>query len=226
MTQITDNLKEIRRRMAATTRRYGRDPATVRLLAVSKQQPAECVQAALAAGQKDFGENYLGEAMAKITAVTGPARWHFIGAIQSNKTRGIAAQFDWVHSVDRLKIAHRLSDQRPAELKPLNVCIEVNVAGEVSKSGVTPAELESLANGIAKLPQLRLRGLMCLPPPEPGLARQRRPFAQLRQLLDSLNDHGLGLDTLSMGMSADFEAAIAEGATIIRVGTAIFGPRH
>ncbi len=226
MTQITDSVEEIRRRTAAAARRYGRDPATVRLLAVSKQQPAESVQAALAAGQRDFGESYLGEALTKISTVTGPVCWHFIGAVQSNKTRGIAAHFDWVHSVDRLKIARRLSDQRPVDSKPLNVCVEVNVAGEISKSGVAPAELATLANGIANLPQLRLRGLMCLPPPEQGLEQQRRPFAQLRQLFDSLNDHGLGLDTLSMGMSADFEAAIAEGATIIRVGTAVFGPRH
>ena len=212
--------------MAATARRYGRDPATVKLLAVSKQQPAESVEAALAAGQRDFAENYLGEAQTKMSTVAGPVCWHFIGTVQSNKTRGIAPHFDWVHSVDRLKIARRLSDQRPADLKPLNVCIEVNVGGEVSKSGVAPAELESLANGIAQLPQLRLRGLMCLPPPEEEFEEQRRPFAQLRQLLESLNHHGLGLDTLSMGMSADFAAAIAEGATIIRVGTAIFGPRH
>ncbi len=226
MTQITDNLDEIRSRMTAAACRYGRAPATVRLLAVSKQQPADSVQAALTAGQRDFGENYLGEALTKISNVAGPACWHFIGTVQSNKTRGIAAHFDWVHSVDRLKIARRLSVQRPADSKPLNVCVEVNVAGEISKSGVPPAELETLANRIAKLPQLRLRGLMCLPPSEQEFEQQRRPFAQLRQLFESLNDNGLGLDTLSMGMSADFEAAIAEGATIIRVGTAVFGARH
>ncbi len=208
----------------------GRVRADVQLLAVSKTFGADAVLEAIAAGQTAFGENYLQEALDKIAAVSSavPGRdiaWHFIGPIQSNKTRPIAASFDWVHTVERLKIAQRLSEQRPAELAPLNICIQVNISGEDTKSGVTAAELPALARLVAQLPRLRLRGLMAIPEPQPDAARQRAAFAQLRMLFDALRADGIAIDTLSMGMSADMDAAIAEGATIVRVGTAIFGAR-
>jgi hypothetical protein len=196
------------------------------LVAVSKTHPAEMVRAAAAAGQRDFGENYVQEALAKIAALSDlPLAWHFIGPIQSNKTRAIAESFHWVHSVDREKIAVRLSDARPAHLPPLNVCIEVNVSGEASKSGVAPEELAALAKHVSSLPRLALRGLMAIPEPTPDAELQRRRFRMLRELKDALVGEGLALDTLSMGMSADLETAIAEGATMVRVGTAIFGER-
>ncbi len=201
----------------------GREPATVGLLAVSKTQPAAAIRDAFAAGLRDFGENYLQEALDKQAELSElPLTWHFIGPIQSNKTKSIAEHFDWVHSVDRLKIAQRLSDQRPAELSPLNICLQVNVSGEASKSGCAPEELLQLAQAVAAMPQLRLRGLMCIPAPSEDPAEQRAAFARLRALRDELP---LPLDTLSMGMSQDLEAAIAEGATWVRIGTALFGAR-
>jgi hypothetical protein len=200
----------------------------VHLLAVSKTQPAEAVRAAFDAGQRAFGENYVQEALAKIAALAdlrAQLQWHLIGPLQSNKTRVVAEAFDWVQSVDRLKIAQRLSEQRPPGLPPLNICLQVNISGEASKSGVLPAELPALAEAVAALPRLRLRGLMAIPEPEEDFERQRAPHRALRELLEALNAQGLALDTLSMGMSADVEAAIAEGATLVRVGTALFGAR-
>jgi hypothetical protein len=198
----------------------------VQLLAVSKTRPAEDIRAALQAGQTRFGESYLQDALPKIEALDGEAiEWHFIGPIQSNKTRDIARHFAWVHSVDRLKIARRLSEQRPDNLPPLNICLQINISGEVSKSGVVPQDAGSLAQAIAELPRLRLRGLMAIPAAVADEAQQRIPFSRMRKLYESLNHHGLHLDTLSMGMSNDFEVAIEEGATIVRIGSAIFGPR-
>ncbi len=196
------------------------------MLAVSKTRGAEEVRAAAALGLRDFGENYMQEGLAKIESLTGlNLCWHFIGPIQSNKTRAIAEHFDWVHSVDRLKIAQRLSAQRPAQLPDLQVCLQVNISGEDSKSGVDPTELTALATAVAQLPRLQLRGLMAIPAPSDTLARQREPFARLRNALVELQATLPMLDTLSMGMSGDLEAAIAEGATIVRVGTDLFGPR-
>ena len=196
------------------------------LLAVSKTKPPEAVRAAIAAGQHAFGENHLQDAMTKVEALAGhDVSWHFIGAVQSNKTRPIATHFNWVHSIEREKTAARLSAQRPADREPLDVCIEVNVSGEESKSGVPPEAVEPLARTIRELPGLRLRGLMAIPRPSEGFDSQRIPFRLLREILDDLNAKGLELDTLSMGMTGDLEAAVAEGATIVRIGTAIFGPR-
>jgi len=205
----------------------GRDPATVRLLAVSKTWPADSVREAAAAGQRAFGENYVQEGVAKVDELAGLGlEWHFIGPLQSNKTRLVANRFSWVHSIDRLKIAERLSEQRDVHLPPLEVCIQVNVSGEASKSGVAPADLPELARAVAVLPRLRLRGLMAIPEPTPDVALQCARFASLRAMRDELNAAGLALDTLSMGMSDDLEAAIAEGSTLVRVGTAIFGARN
>ncbi len=204
----------------------GRDPAMVRLLAVSKTWPADSVREAAAAGQRAFGENYVQEGAAKVDELAGLGlEWHFIGPLQSNKTRLVANRFSWVHSIDRLKIAERLSEQRDVHLPPLEVCIQVNVSGEASKSGVAPPDLPELARAVAALPRLRLRGLMAIPEPTPDVALQRARFASLRAMRDELNAAGLALDTLSMGMSDDLEAAIAEGSTLVRVGTAIFGSR-
>lgn len=198
----------------------------MRLLAVSKTWPADSVREAAAAGQRAFGENYVQEGVAKVEALAGLGlEWHFIGPLQSNKTRLVANSFAWVHSIDRLKIAERLSEQRDVHLPPLEVCIQVNVSGEASKSGVAPADLPELARAVAALPRLRLRGLMAIPEPTSDVALQRARFASLRQLREQLNAGGLQLDTLSMGMSDDLEAAIAEGSTMVRVGTAIFGGR-
>ena len=202
----------------------------VQLLAVSKTFPAEAVLEAIAAGQHAFGENYLQEALDKIDAVAavpaaGAVEWHFIGPIQSNKTRPLATHFAWVHTVERLKIAQRLSEQRPADMPPLQVCLQVNISGEASKSGVAPADLPELARQVAALPHLQLRGLMAIPEPETDVVKQRAAFAQVRALFDQLNGDGFKLDTLSMGMSGDAAAAIAEGATIVRIGSAIFGDR-
>ncbi len=198
----------------------------MRLLAVSKTWPADSVREAAAAGQRAFGENYVQEGVAKVEALAGLGlEWHFIGPLQSNKTRLVANSFAWVHSIDRLKIAERLSEQRDVHLPPLEVCIQVNVSGEASKSGVAPDDLPELARAVAALPRLRLRGLMAIPEPTSDVALQRARFASLRQLRDQLNAGGLQLDTLSMGMSDDLEAAIAEGSTMVRVGTAIFGGR-
>ncbi|WP_449370219.1 YggS family pyridoxal phosphate-dependent enzyme [Thiomonas sp.] len=226
---LENTLAAVRRRIAQAAAACGRDPRSVTLLAVSKTFPAEDIARAAALGQIDFGENYVQEAVDKIAALRAdwPAlQWHFIGPLQSNKTREVAARFDWVHGIDRLKLAQRLSDQRPADLPPLQVCIQVNVDEETSKSGVPAQDASALAAAVAALPRLRLRGLMCIPAPRRGLAAQREPFARLRRLRDAIAaEHGLRLDTLSMGMSADLEAAILEGATIVRVGTAIFGAR-
>ena len=198
----------------------------VRLLAVSKTWPADSVREAAAAGQRAFGENYVQEGAAKVDELAGLGlEWHFIGPLQSNKTRLVANRFSWVHSIDRLKIAERLSEQRDVHLPPLEVCIQVNVSGEASKSGVAPPDLPELARAVAALPRLRLRGLMAIPEPTPDVALQRARFASLRSMRDELNAAGLALDTLSMGMSDDLEAAIAEGSTLVRVGTAIFGSR-
>ena len=219
-------LAEVRARMAQAAAAAGRSAQSVTLLAVGKAQPLERLAAAAAAGVQDFGENYLEEARAKIAALQDRTlTWHFIGRLQSNKTRPIAEAFAWVHTLDRLKVAERLAAQRPFHAPPLNVCLQVNLAGETSKGGVAPQELPGLAAAVAALPRLRLRGLMCLPPPEQERARQRYWFAQLRMHLERLNGAGAALDTLSMGMSDDFEAAILEGATIVRLGTVLFGPR-
>jgi hypothetical protein len=226
MTAILSNLQAIHQAISQAAQAAQRDAASVRLLAVSKTFPADAVREAYAAGQHAFGENYAQEALDKIMALHDlPIEWHFIGPVQSNKTRDIAEHFTWVHSVDRLKIAQRLSAQRPTSLPPLNICLQVNVSGEESKSGVAPEEVLSLALQIEQLPQLKLRGLMAIPAPVDEVEQQRKPFAQLRELSQLLIKNGVAVDTLSMGMSHDFVAAIQEGATIIRVGTAIFGRR-
>ena len=226
MGAIVDNLQAVRARIAAAALHAGRDPATIGLLAVSKTFGADAVIAARAAGQQAFGESYVQEAVDKIAQVDDPGiEWHFIGPLQSNKTRPVAEHFHWVHSVSSLRIAQRLSDQRPAGLGPLSICLQVNVSGEATKAGVSEAELPALAQAVAALPGLRLRGLMCIPAPADGMDAQRRPFARLAQMLRRLQVAGLAVDTLSMGMSDDLEAAIAEGATWVRVGTAIFGVR-
>jgi pyridoxal phosphate enzyme (YggS family) len=226
MTSISERLQAVKSRLRQAETEAGRAPESVALVAVSKTQPADAIRAAHAAGQRAFGENYLQESLEKMAALADlPLEWHFIGPIQSNKTRPIAENFAWVHGVDRLKIAQRLSDGRPANLPPLNICIEVNVSGEESKGGVEPNDVQSLAEAVAQLPGLKLRGLMTIPAPTNDIALQRQQFRMLRELLESLKQRGLALDTLSMGMSEDFPAAIAEGATIVRIGTAIFGPR-
>ena len=223
---LPDRLKCVRRRIEKAAAEAGRHVDSITLLAVTKGQPAQVIRAAAAAGVRDFGESYLQEALDKI-AVVGESglTWHFIGRLQSNKTKPVAEGFAWVHAVDRLKIAQRLAEQRPYYAPPLNVCLQVNVAGEDSKGGVGFAELPALATAVAALPRLKLRGLMCLPPQEDDPGRQRHWFRKLREALDGLNRSGLELDTLSMGMSGDLEAAILEGTTIVRVGTALFGPR-
>jgi hypothetical protein len=224
--RVTENLALIKDLLATAAIEAGRDPNTVKLLAVSKKQPLERLLAAAAVGQRDFGENTVQEGLDKIRA-TAEARltWHFIGHLQSNKTRVVAENFDWVHTIDKPKLAKRLSDQRPSELAPLNVCIQVNIDDEASKSGVSVDRLADLAAACAALPGIRLRGLMCLPAIREGFAAQREPFARLRELYDELRQDGLPLDTLSMGMSGDYRAAIVEGATIVRIGTALFGER-
>ena len=224
---IADNLREVQARVARAALACGRDPQTVTVLAVSKTFDHLAVREAMQTGQRDFGENYLQEALDKQKALARPELiWHFIGPIQSNKTRGIAENFAWVHSLDRLKIAERLSAQRPATAPPLNVCIEVNVSGETSKSGVAPDALALLVDEVATLPRLKLRGLMAIPAPTADPVQQRAAFRRVRELFDDLTRRGCPLDTLSMGMSADLEAAIAEGATLVRIGTAIFGLRN
>ena len=226
MTTIGERLLAVQARIAAAAQVAGRDPAAVALLAVSKTWPAAAVREAAAAGQRAFGENYVQEGVDKVEALRDLGlEWHFIGPLQSNKTRPVANAFDWVHGIDRIKIAERLSMQRDVHLPPLNVCIQVNVSGEDSKSGVAPAEVAALAQAVAALPRLRLRGLMCITEPTEDLELLRSRFAVLRRLRDELVAAGLALDTLSMGMSHDIEPAIAEGATIVRVGTAIFGER-
>jgi PLP dependent protein len=219
-------IREVRERLAHAALRAGRNAQSVTLLAIGKAQPVQLLAAAAACGLSDFGESYLKEALDKIAALQDRRlTWHFVGRVQANKTRAIAEHFAWVHAVERLKIAERLAAQRPPQLGPLNICLQVNVAGEASKGGVAPAELAALAASVARLPRIALRGLMCVPPEETDPARQRAWFARLRALREDLNAGGAGLDTLSMGMSGDFEAAIEEGATIVRLGTALFGPR-
>ncbi|MDP9709666.1 UNVERIFIED_ORG: pyridoxal phosphate enzyme (YggS family) [Pseudomonas fluorescens] len=223
MSTIADNIQLVSSRIQAAVKAAGRDENSVQLLAVSKTKPAQALREAYAAGLRDFGENYLQEALGKQLELADlPLIWHFIGPIQSNKTRSIAEHFAWVHSVDRLKIAQRLSEQRPADLPPLNICIQVNVSGEASKSGCTPLDLPALAQAISALPRLKLRGLMAIPEPTEDRAEQDAAFAAVQRLQAGLD---LPLDTLSMGMSHDLESAIAQGATWVRIGTALFGAR-
>ena len=231
MSTIEQNLQAVRRSIAQAAAEAQRPADAVTLLAVSKTFGVDAVLAAAAAGQTAFGENYLQEALDKIAAARlalpqEAIEWHFIGPIQSNKTRPIAEHFDWVHTVEREKIAARLSEQRPDSMPDLNICLQVNISGEASKSGVSPEELPALARAVAQLPKLRLRGLMAIPEPQTDPALQRAAFAQLRSLYEQLRADGLALDTLSMGMSSDLQAAVLEGATIVRVGSAIFGSRN
>ncbi len=226
MIGVTENLRKIRDLLAQSAAEARRDPATVKLLAVSKKQPVDKILEAARNGQRDFGENFVQEALAKIeTTSSRRLVWHFIGHLQTNKTRDVAERFDWVHTVDRRKTAERLSRQRPAELEPLNVCLQVNIDNEAAKSGIDPDALPELARVIVALPKLRLRGLMCLPEMRTTFEAQRLAFARLRELAEFLAASGIDTDTLSMGMTGDYRAAIVEGATIVRIGTAIFGPR-
>ena len=226
MQNMRKNLDRVRARIVEAAQRCERDPASISLLAVSKKKPAGDIREAFRHGQKHFGENYLQEAEEKMRALEDlDICWHFIGAIQSNKTRAIAESFDWAHCIDRAKIARRLSEQRPAGRQPLNICIQVNLDHEDSKAGVDPDRVAALAAEIAALPGIRLRGLMTIPAPRASLAEQRQPFAQLAAMLDGLRQQGIDCDTLSMGMTQDLEAAVAEGATLLRIGTAIFGER-
>ena len=222
----TLHVNYVRSRIRQAAEAAGRDPDTVTLVAVTKAQTAETIRLAATAGVTDFGENYFQEASAKMDQLADLAlRWHFIGGIQSNKTRAIAERFDWVHSIDRLSIARRLSEQRPFHAPPLNLCIQVELVPEPNKGGIEPGEVRPLAAAAAELPRVRLRGLMCVPPPQPNASAARAVFARLRTLLEELNASGHKLDTLSMGMSGDYESAIAEGATLVRIGTALFGSR-
>ena len=222
---ITDRLIQTRLRLVAAETRAGRKRGQVRLIAVSKTRPASDLITAYQAGQREFGENYLQEALTKQRQLAHfDIIWHFIGPIQSNKTRPLAEYFDWVHGVDRIRIAERLSEQRPPDRSPLNICLQVNISDEPGKAGVHPDELQELARRIVELPRLRLRGLMAIPAPTRDIAQQRMAFSAVRQLLESLEDRS-GLDTLSMGMTDDLEAAVSEGATLVRIGTAIFGIR-
>ena len=226
MTSIAENLISVRERIDRACQAAGREIGSVRLLAVSKTQTSAAVREAAIAGQRDFGENYVREGVVKALATADlPLVWHFIGPLQSNKTREVAEHFHWVHSIDREKIAQRLSDQRPDNLPPLEVCLQVNVSGEASKSGVSFEQLPALADAVARLPRLKLRGLMAIPEPSDDMDLMRRRFAAVREAMHSLNARGLALDTLSLGMSADLETAIIEGSTLVRVGTAIFGAR-
>ena len=223
---FTENLLLVRSRIASAAAKAGRDPAGIRLVAVSKRHSLEAVQTVFEAGHRDFGENQVQEALPKIESFSPEGlRWHFIGPLQSNKTRKVAERFHWAHTVDRLKIARRLSEQRPHNAGPLKVCLQINVGDEAHKAGIPPGEALDLAREVAELPRLALRGLMCIPPVETSYERQCRHFARLGACLSELNDSGFDLDTLSMGMSDDLEAAVAQGSTMLRVGTAIFGPR-
>ena len=226
MIRVTENLRKIRDLLHKSALEYSRDPESVRLVAVSKKQPLSAVLEAAAAGQHEFGENLLQEGLEKIrTAGRDDLIWHFIGHLQSNKTRAVAEHFDWVHTIDREKTARRLSEQRPGALPPLYVCIQVNVDDEASKTGVPPEQAVELAEYVSGLDRLRLRGFMCIPAPKADFATQRESFRAMRQLLDEARGRALDVDTLSMGMSDDFTAAIAEGATHVRIGTAVFGPQ-
>ncbi len=222
----SESVPAAQNRIAEAARAAGRSVDSVTLLAVSKGQSSAAIDSAASAGIEHFGENFLQESLPKIEALAGrELTWHFIGRLQANKTRQVAENFAWVHAVDRLKIAERLSAQRPYHAPPLNICLQLHVGGEASKGGVEGTEMRALASQVSALPRLRLRGLMCMPPAETEVARQRQWFRETRQVFDYLNEHGLGLDTLSMGTTADFEAAILEGSTLVRIGTAIFGPR-
>lgn len=224
---LPERVLEVRQRVARAAARAGRSAQSVTLLAVTKAQPAEVVRAAADLGLTQFGESYLQEALEKLDALQDRSlTWHFVGRIQANKTRGLAERFAWVHAVDRLKIAQRLAEQRPHHAPPLNVCLQVRLGDEAGKGGIAAGELPALARAVAQLPRLKLRGLMCIPPEETEAARQHAWFRELRRLYDALNAGGAALDTLSMGMSGDFEAAIEEGATIVRIGTALFGARN
>lgn len=226
MQNIENNLSHIHRQIKQAANACERDTGDISLLAVSKRKPSADIRNAYACGQRDFGENYLQEAEQKLHDLADlDICWHFIGAIQSNKTRLLAEDFDWVHCVDRLKVARRLSEQRPESKPPLNICIQVNVDNEESKAGIKLEDAEELAKQIAELPNIRLRGLMTIPAPRENFELQREPFARLRASLENLNQLGFGCDTLSMGMTHDMAAAIAEGATLVRIGTAIFGER-
>ncbi len=228
MAMIADNIQQVHQRLARACEAAARPVESVTLLVVSKTFGPVAVREAFAAGECRFGENYVQEGIDKIAALAelrSQLEWHLIGPLQSNKTRIVAEQFDWVHSVDRLKLAQRLNDQRPADAPPLQVCLQVNISGEASKSGLAPGEVIAVAQAVAVLPRLRLRGLMAIPEPAVEFAAQRVPHRALHALLQALNDQGLALDTLSIGMSADLEAAVAEGATVVRVGSAIFGAR-
>ena len=229
--RVAESLATVRERIAAAERRFDRPSGSVALVAVAKTKPASLIRAAWEAGQRQFGENFVQEAVQKLdelSRLSGPGgiEWHFVGALQANKSRTVAERFDWVHTVDRLRIARRLSDQRPAWLPPLNVCLQVNVSGEASKSGVEVAEVAELASAVAELPRLRLRGLMTIPRPCIGLDEQRAALRPLVEAYERLCTSGLSLDTLSMGMTDDLEAAVAEGSTMVRIGTAVFGPRE
>ncbi len=231
MSAITDHLQTVRTRVCRAAQQAHRDPSSVNLLAVSKTQPVSAILEAAEAGQLAFGENYEQEAVRKIMEIRQnrpdlKLEWHFIGPVQSNQTRAIAEHFDWVHSVDRERIARRLSDQRPEDMPPLNICLQVNISGEDSKSGVRPEELADLVKAVSGMPRLKLRGLMAIPEPQSDPEKQRQPFSAMKTLFEELKHTGYDLDTLSMGMSDDMEAAIQEGATTVRIGTAIFGQRH
>ena len=226
MIRVTENLRVIRDLLAKACADAERPESAVKLLAVSKQQPISAILEAADAGQRDFGENFVQEGLEKIAASgRNDLVWHFIGHLQTNKTRAVAAHFDWVHTVDRFKVAKRLSTQRPDELGDLNICLQVNIDDEPAKSGVHPDEVPALAQSIVNLPRIRLRGLMCLPANRPDFEQQRVPFRRLRELFDELRNEGMDVDTLSMGMTGDYAAAIREGSTIVRIGTAVFGPR-
>lgn len=223
---LTERLNQVRKQIEQAERRYGRTPGSVALVAVSKRHPLSAIHESIEAGQLAFGENFVQEGVEKIASIENRSvKWHFIGHLQSNKSKEVARHFDWVHTIDREKIARRLSAQRPESMEPINICIQVNLDREPSKSGVAPEEVAHLAERIAELPNLRLRGLMALPAATPHFHQQRLTFARLGELNQTLSDRGIITDTLSMGMTSDLEAAIAEGATHVRVGTAIFGPR-
>jgi PLP dependent protein len=223
---LNHNYLQIIASLASAARDCGRDPASIRLLVVSKQQPAGAIELLANAGQCDFGESYLQEALAKIASLNARnLTWHFIGQLQSNKTRPVAEHFQWVHTLDRVKIAARLNEQRPHYAPPLNVCLQVKLAEEAGKGGLWPEEVPALAKAVSELPHLKLRGLMCIPPPQDSYVAQLAQFQRMQQLRNELNTQGYALDTLSMGMSDDYTAAIAAGATLVRIGTALFGPR-
>lgn len=226
MQTLDTRFRQLHDRIAAAEKQFNRQPGSVQLLAVGKTQPLDAIAHIYKLGQRNFGENYLQEALPKIQGLSDLAiQWHFIGRIQANKTREIAECFDWVHSVDRLRIAQRLNDQRPGNRAPLNICLQINLEDETGKGGMAPGDAPRLAEQIAILPRLKLRGLMCIPAEHPDFESQRRVFARMRLLQEAINRQGAALDTLSMGMSNDLEAAIAEGSNMIRIGTALFGPR-